>query len=341
MVGRWVSASSASFRCFRATVSSRLILRHLAERLRFLQVLLLGMSGFGDLQEILVGFGVIAVANIGHCLLHTVGQAVGFIVGKADGLVIFNAGLLLIAHERVGIAETELRGYEVGINLERGAIVRERAFEVPCHAQQFSVGILRIGLFGKHDDVAVHGREGLGELPVAGLDVGKIVQRGGKVLVDGERLLHHALRLIVAIFAHQPVAREIEQVLVAGIHLEHVVHGGDAAEEVAFLHFGNPGNHQLLARRKLGREFLGFGASLTHFLGSAAVEGYPCPGDGEVGIFFDSRAPFLVAALKIKILVVGHSLFVKLTSFGGRGGYWQRGGFTLFDVVRIKRRGET
>ena len=171
---------------------------------------------------------------------------------EADGLVVFHAGLLLIAHERVGVAEPELRSHEVRIDLERGAIVLQRALEVSRHAQQFTVRILRIRLLGQQRDVAIHRRKRLVELAVASLDVSQIVQRRGKILVDRQRLLQQALRLIVAVLSHQPVAREIEQVLVLGIHLQHVVHGRDAAEEVAVLHLGNPGDHQLLARSRLG-----------------------------------------------------------------------------------------
>src|ERR1700747_357808 len=85
-----------------------LILRHVAQRLGFLQVLFLGMGGLGDFRIFFVGFGVIAVADIGHGLLHAVGQAVGLVVSIADCLVIFLARPLLIAHKSIGIAETEL-----------------------------------------------------------------------------------------------------------------------------------------------------------------------------------------------------------------------------------------
>ena len=81
-------------------------------------------------------------------------------------------------------------------------------------------------------------------------------------------------------------------------------------------------------------------AALTS-CGIAAVEGDPGPGDGEIGIFLHGRAPVVVAALEIEILVVGHSLFVELAGFGGRSRDRQRGGFTLLDVVRKQRRGET
>ena len=67
--------------------------------------------------------------------------------------------------------------------------MRERAFEIPGHAQQFAVRVLRIGLFGEQHDVTVHRGERLGEVAVAGFDVSKIVERGGKILVDGQRLL--------------------------------------------------------------------------------------------------------------------------------------------------------
>ena len=275
------------------------------------------MGRFGNLQQALVGDGIFAIANKRHSLLHAVGEAVGFIVGEADGLVIFQSSLLLIAHQSVSVTQAELRGYEVRINLEGRAIVCQGAFKIPRHAQQFSVRILRIGFFREQGHVTIHDGKRIDKLPVAGLHIRKIVERGRKVFVDGEGLFKKALRLIVAVFAHQPVAREIEQVLVVRIHLQHVVHGGNTAEEVAFLNLSNPGNHQLLARRKLARKGFGFGARHAHFLGIAAVEGNPCPGHRKIGIFFDGRAPFLVAAVQIKVFVVGHSLLVELPRFSG------------------------
>ena len=83
------------------------------------------MRSFGDLEEVLVGLAVIALAHKSHRSLHAVGEAVGFIMGEADGLVVFDAGLFLIAHESIGVAEAKLRGDEVRINLERGTIVSE------------------------------------------------------------------------------------------------------------------------------------------------------------------------------------------------------------------------
>ena len=114
--------------------------------------------------------------------------------------------------------------------------------------------------------------------------------------------------------------------LVVGIHLEHVVHGGDAAEEVAFLHLDDPGDHQLFAGSGLGRQFLGLGARRADFLRIAAVKRDPGPGDGEIGIFFDGCAPVFVAALEIEILVVFHAFDVEFAGFGGRGRDRQRGG---------------
>ena len=178
-------------------------------------------------------------------------------------------------------------------------------------------------------------------MPVASVYVREIVERRRVVLIDGEGLLEKTLRLIVAVFSHQPVTGQIEQTLVAGKHLKHVVHGGNSAQEVAFLDFGNPGNHQLFARRQLGREFLCLCACRAYFLGIGAVKRDPSPGEREAGIFFHRGAPVLIAALQIKILVVGHSLFVKLAGCGRRGCDGQSSGFALLDVMRIQRRGET
>ena len=127
----------------------------------------------------------------------------------------------------------------------------QRSLKVSRHAQQFAVRVVRIRFRGQKSDIAIHGRKGLGKFAVAGVHVSQIVQRGWKILVDGQRFLEQSLRLIVAVFRHQPVGREIKQVLVLGIHLEQVIHGGDAADEIAFLHLDDPSDHQLLAGSQL------------------------------------------------------------------------------------------
>ena len=137
----------------------------------------------------------------------------------------------------------------------------------------------------------------------------------------GQRFLHETLGLIVAILTHQPVAGEVEQMLVLGIHFQHVVHGGNAADEVAFLHFHDPSDHQLFSPGvTLGARALAFSRAAPDFLGIAAIEGDPCPGHGEIGICLYGGAPVVVAALQIKILVILHALLVKRASLRRRGG---------------------
>ena len=102
---------------------------------------------------------------------------------------------------------------------------------------------------------------------------------------------------------------------VAGIHLQHVVHGGNAADEVAFLHLGDPGNHQLFPWSCFGSEFprlLAGGADLFRI---TAVERDPSPSDSQCRIFFYCCAPVFVAALQIEILVILHAFEEELASF--------------------------
>ena len=174
----------------------RLVLSHFAQSLRFLQVLVFGVRRSGNFQQILVGLGVVAIAHKSHRPLHTVGEPVGFVPREADGLVVFHARLLLIAHQRVGIGETELRADKIRIDLERGAIMRERSLKVPRHAQKLAIRILRVGFVGEQCNIAIHSRKGLGKFSFVGIDICQIVQCGRKILVDGERLFEQALRLV-------------------------------------------------------------------------------------------------------------------------------------------------
>ena len=146
--------------------------------------------------------------------------------------------------------------------------------------------------------------------------------------------------MIVAVLSHEPVAGEIVQMLVAGIHGEHVVHRRNATEEVSFLDFYNPGNHQLFAGSGLGSKIFGLGASSADFLRIAAVERDPGPSDSEIGIFFHRGAPIVVAAFEIEILVIFHALDVELAGFGGRSCDRQRGGLARLRATREQRHGE-
>ena len=111
-----------------------LILGHMTVRLRLLQFLLLGVRDLRDLLILPVGLGEVAFTDISDRLLHAVGEAVCLIMSEANGLVVFHTSLFLIPHESVRVTETELRRDEVGIDLQGGTIVVERALKTvqPC-----------------------------------------------------------------------------------------------------------------------------------------------------------------------------------------------------------------
>src|SRR5271163_1175993 len=95
---------------FQCAIVVGLILGEVPVGLRFLQVLILGVGGLGDLLECLVGVRELSVAHPGHCLLHAVSQPVGLVVGVADGFVVLDPCLLLVPHQSIGVALTNLRG---------------------------------------------------------------------------------------------------------------------------------------------------------------------------------------------------------------------------------------
>ena len=179
---------------------------------------------------------------------------------------------------------------------------------------------MRIGLLGKDHDITVHGREGFRKLAGARVHVGRIVERGGIILVESKRALEELERLLVAVLSHQPIAREINQVLILREHGQHVIHGRDAGDVVAFLHVRDPLDHQLFAGRDLREKRFGLRACRTDFSRIPAVEGDPCPGYSDTGIFLHGRAPVLVAALEVQVLVVFHALLVKLATLCGGSG---------------------
>ena len=102
---------------FQGSLVIGLILGHLTVGLGFLQILLFGVSGLGNLQEKLVGLREVAVAYPGHGFLHAVVQPVRLVVGIADRLVVLDASLVLISHQGICVAQSNLRGHEIGIDL--------------------------------------------------------------------------------------------------------------------------------------------------------------------------------------------------------------------------------
>ena len=68
---------------------------------------------------------------------------------EAEWAIRNGARLFLIAHQRVSIAQTQLRADEIRIDLQRRLIMLKRAVELPSHALEFSVRIMRIGLVGQ------------------------------------------------------------------------------------------------------------------------------------------------------------------------------------------------
>src|SRR5579863_9065016 len=101
---------------------------------------------------------------------------------EANRFIIFNPCLLLVTHQGVGVSEADLRSNEVRVNFQRGAVMLQRSLKVSSHAQEFAVGVLWVRFFGKQYHVTIHSRKSLVELPVAGVDIGEIVQRRGKIL---------------------------------------------------------------------------------------------------------------------------------------------------------------
>ena len=158
-----------------------------------------------------VGFGRLCFAYPAGRVLHHVVDAVRVVVGLHNGFLILNACLRLISHQRVGIGDSDLRRRKFRVDLQRHAIVDQRFVEVPGHAQQFAVGIVRIRLLGQHGHVAIHHRERFRKLPVARIDISRIIDRRGIVLVDRQRAIQKLQSLIVPVLSHQPVTSEIEQ----------------------------------------------------------------------------------------------------------------------------------
>jgi len=122
-----------------------LVQAHHAVRLGFDQAKPRGVGLTGDRVKSFVGFGKIVLARPGRGALQGVGQAVGCRVRFLDGLFVLHPRLRLVAHERVGIRQAELRIGEPGIDFQRRPVVLERAIEVARHAQDLGIRILRIG----------------------------------------------------------------------------------------------------------------------------------------------------------------------------------------------------
>ena len=95
-----------------------------------------------------IGARKIVLAHIGECRLHDIGQFRHLVRRQYSRVEVFLAGSGLLAHQRIGVGNADLRAMEVRIDPQRQAVMLQRFIVAACHAQDFGIGILGIRLMG-------------------------------------------------------------------------------------------------------------------------------------------------------------------------------------------------
>ncbi len=77
---------------------------------------------------------------------------------------------------------------------------------------------------------------------------------GRELWIDLQSRFHHGAGAVVILLEVQPFGGHIENVLVARVVLQEVIHAGDGGEKVAVLDAGHPADKELLVWSGVGEK---------------------------------------------------------------------------------------
>src|SRR5581483_7833213 len=81
-------------------------------------------------QESLVGFSEVVFSHVADAFLEFIIEVIGVVCGLLNGFVVFDASLRLVPHQGVSVPESDLRGDEIRVDLERRTVVIECLLEL-------------------------------------------------------------------------------------------------------------------------------------------------------------------------------------------------------------------
>ena len=183
------------------------------------------------------------------------------ILRHGDGAVVLLARALKIAHQGASIAEAILRTNVAGINLQSGAVVLDRTLIFACFAQHFAERVLRIGGSRFDFGVALQRSDSFGGIRIARIQVqiAEAVEGRRGIRVHLQSGFQQSLCAVIILLKEEPFPGDIEDVLVARIALQQVVHAGDGGKKIVVLNVGHPADEKLFVGGCAGKKGFGLG----------------------------------------------------------------------------------
>ena len=151
--------------------------------------------------------------------------------------------------------------------------------------------------------------------------------------------LHHEAGAVVIFLEVEPLGGHVENVLVARVALQEIIHAGDRGEQVAVLDAGHPADKELLIGGCGGEKRLGFGEGGGIRHDSAGREREHGVGEGGLRIRFGGTARQNRGAAVDGILIIVDSLLEQATSFHGTRGEGDSAKELLAGASYVRRTG--
>ena len=128
-------------------------------------------------------------------------------------------------------------------------------------AQYFTKGILRIGGSWRDFHIALQGNDGLAGIGIARIkiQIPEAIEGGGETRVHLQSSFKQSPRAVIILLKEKPLAGDVEDVLVARITLQQIVHAGNGGKKMVILDVGHPANYELFIGGRAGKKSFGFG----------------------------------------------------------------------------------
>ena len=139
---------------------------------------------------------------------------------------------------------------------------------VTCFPQDFTERILGIGRRRFHFRIAFQGGnsfDGIGITRIK-VQIAETVEGRGEIRIDLQSCFQQGSRAIIILLKEEPLPGQVQDVLIAGITFQQVVHAGDGGKNVVVLDRSHPADQELFVGSRAGKKGLGLGegGSIRH-----------------------------------------------------------------------------
>src|SRR5207249_2160351 len=167
-------------------------------------------------------------------------------------------------------------------------------------------------------------------------NVAEAVKRGGERGIDLQIRFQHGARAVVILLEVEPFGGHIENVLVAGVALQEIVHAGDGGEKVVVLDAGHPAGKELFVGSGVRKKRFGFGKGEAIRHDPAGGEGEHGEGEGGLRIHLGGAARQSCGVAVDGVFIIVDSELERVTGLLGMCGEWN-GAEKLLSDARYAR----